>query len=175
MSSAWLRPLGGPAALLHELAAHRICLPRLPGLPPPQAVRFDPYCRIEPYVQLTPSGAALALCTCGSFTYSGSPLPAELSMGRYCSIAEQVAVYGGDHAMERISTAPFTTGLPDYLPFWRTALAELGGGRTGRACPASSPAIRMSSSAMTCGSGSMPACAPASASAPERWWPQGRW
>ena len=49
-------------------------------------------------------------------------------MGRYCSIAEQVAVYGGDHAMERISTAPFTTGLPDYLPFWRTALAELGGG-----------------------------------------------
>ena len=30
--------------------------------------------------------------------------------------------------------APFTAGLPEYLPFWRTALAELGGWN-GRACP----------------------------------------
>ena len=135
MSTAWLQPVGGPAALLHALTVARIFLPRLPGLPPPQAVRFAPDCRIEPYVQLTPSGAALPLFSCGSFTYSGSPLVAEISMGRYCSIAEQVAVYGGDHAMERISTAPFTAGLPEYLPFWRMALSELGGGWNGRACP----------------------------------------
>ncbi|HEG5919196.1 TPA: CatB-related O-acetyltransferase [Campylobacter lari] len=44
----------------------------------------------------------------GSFSYTGSILPAYVDIGRYCSIAENVEIFGYQHPLHRISTASFT-------------------------------------------------------------------
>ena len=120
---------GGAPALLRALVSHRIYVSRT-SAPPPQALRFTADCRLEPYIMLSaegPVGTILPLPSSGSFSYTYSPLPSDLILGRYCSIAEHVAVYGEDHAMERVSTSPFI-GRTDNLPYWQAALADRGGG-----------------------------------------------
>lgn len=44
----------------------------------------------------------------GSFSYSWSPLPVDIRIGRYCSIGPGLKFYGNTHDYNLISTSPFT-------------------------------------------------------------------
>lgn len=44
----------------------------------------------------------------GSFSYTGSILPAYVDIGRYCSIASDVSLFATQHPLSRISTSSFT-------------------------------------------------------------------
>lgn len=63
----------------------------------------------------------------GSFTYSFSALPIELTMGRYCSIAQNVRVMGQHHGYHFISSSellyrqstPFMKAFRDYGVDWK--------------------------------------------------------
>ena len=117
----------GMTPLLQVLHRHRICVLLQRGQPLPAVPQFEDDLCLEPYVSLACEGASLALFSCGSFSYAHSPLTTRISMGRYCSVATGVRVYGMDHPWERPTTAPFTYDL-DSQPFWRLAQRELGGG-----------------------------------------------
>lgn len=61
--------------------------------------------KIEPYTGFLSGNN---ICTMGAFSYSWSPLPKNMKIGRYCSIARGVSFLGARHPMERISTSSFT-------------------------------------------------------------------
>lgn len=60
---------------------------------------------LEPYSTYW-SGSGRSLVSMGAFSYTGSTLPANVSVGRYCSIAKGLTVMGNRHPLERISTSP---------------------------------------------------------------------
>lgn len=68
-------------------------------------IDFSEECEIEPYTGFL-GGATL--CSMGAFSYTWSPLPPNMSVGRYCSIARGLSILGTRHPMERISTSSFT-------------------------------------------------------------------
>ncbi len=61
--------------------------------------------RIEPYATFC---AGSTLCTLGAFSYSEAPLPTDLSIGRYCSIATGLEVLRERHPMEWATTSSIT-------------------------------------------------------------------
>jgi acetyltransferase-like isoleucine patch superfamily enzyme len=66
------------------------------------AVHFLKTTTIEPYTSFIGRGD---LVTMGSFSYTHSPLPATLSVGRYCSIAGGLIVFGEQHPTDRATTS----------------------------------------------------------------------
>lgn len=59
--------------------------------------------KIEPNTKIL-SGNIIS--TIGAFSYSNSPLNWGVSMGRYCSIARNLEIFGADHFTDWISTSP---------------------------------------------------------------------
>jgi acetyltransferase-like isoleucine patch superfamily enzyme len=59
---------------------------------------------VEPMATLPRNG----FYSCGSFSYSGSPLKEQVTVGRYCSISKNCQVLGIEHPIDRISTHLFT-------------------------------------------------------------------
>lgn len=60
---------------------------------------------LEPYVGIYSGNNLPSL---GSFSYTNSPLPVDMIVGRYCSIGSGLNILGFSHPLERISTSPFT-------------------------------------------------------------------
>lgn len=48
------------------------------------------------------------IITIGSYSFTRSPLPSGVSIGRYCSIGARVRVLGPDHPVERFTTSSIT-------------------------------------------------------------------
>ena len=66
--------------------------------------------RLESYVSLYGQGDRKNVpLRVGSFTYSWSDLDSNMTVGRYCSIAHGLKLMGGRHALERMTTSPFST------------------------------------------------------------------
>ncbi|MFC0406613.1 LbetaH domain-containing protein [Roseomonas elaeocarpi] len=65
-------------------------------------VRFRKDCVVEPYVGWYQGDN---LCSMGAFTYSHSPLSAEIKLGRYCSLGGRIAWPGSRHPMQAVSTS----------------------------------------------------------------------
>jgi virginiamycin A acetyltransferase len=68
-------------------------------------VSFDPGAEIESYVGFF---AGFELCRIGSMSYTNSPVPIDISIGRYCSIAPNVIFAGLRHPIDNVSTSAFT-------------------------------------------------------------------
>jgi len=82
---------------------------------------------LEPYASF-PAGNTL--CAMGAFSYAESPLPADLQVGRYCSIALGLDVFRDRHPMEWLSTSSITYDFDasgGYRAF-ATAHADFNGG-----------------------------------------------
>jgi len=82
---------------------------------------------IEPYASFP---ASRELCTMGAYSYSESPLPVDVSVGRYCSIALGVDVFRDRHPMEWATTSSITYDI-DALRGYRAFVAahrEFNGG-----------------------------------------------
>jgi acetyltransferase-like isoleucine patch superfamily enzyme len=69
-------------------------------------IYFKDSVSVEPYVGFL--GGGRVLCNIGAFSYSNSPLHADLNIGRYCSIAWALSFQGPRHPYEFISTSNFT-------------------------------------------------------------------
>lgn len=65
----------------------------------PSHIVIEPHTRMAVYAELY---------SVGSFSYSLSPMPGFVSIGRYCSIANGVSILGPKHPIDRVSTSPFT-------------------------------------------------------------------
>lgn len=69
----------------------------------------------------TKIGNYVAICkgnilpSMGSYTYTFSTLPPEITVGRYCSIARGLAFLGNDHPIHNVSTSPFTYSNKHFL------------------------------------------------------------
>jgi acetyltransferase-like isoleucine patch superfamily enzyme len=96
---------------------------------------------IEPYAAF-PVG--LELCTMGAFSYAESALPADLTVGRYCSIALGVDVFRDRHPIEWATSSSISYDI-DARDGYRAFIAahrEFNAGRfvptepTGRLAPA---------------------------------------
>ena len=61
-------------------------------------------CLIEPYVKFC-KGSPIG--TMGAFSYSNSPLPHGLAIGRYSSIGEKLRIFGARHFPSWASTSPW--------------------------------------------------------------------
>lgn len=81
-------------------------------LRPGEQVRFHHDTVLEPYVGFY-EGATF--CSMGFMSYSVSPLPTELTVGRYCSIGPGSQVILGRHNMAFVSTAPVTASEGSIL------------------------------------------------------------
>lgn len=68
-------------------------------------ISFPDDCEVEPYTGFLSGNS---FCSMGAFSYSWSPLPFGVTVGRYCSIARGLKILGVRHPMERISTSSFT-------------------------------------------------------------------
>lgn len=73
-------------------------------LKPGDAISFDDGLEIEPYVGFL---AGNQLCEIGSFSYSWSPLPSGIKIGRYCSIAGGMWIPWPRHPLDKVSTSSF--------------------------------------------------------------------
>ena len=59
-----------------------------------------------------------SLFSMGAFSYTHSNLPLDTNVGRYCSIAANVTIFGPEHPTKRISTSSFTYDQEfDIFPF----------------------------------------------------------
>ena len=68
---------------------------------------------IEPYAKFSKGSG---ICTMGAFSYSNSPLPHGMAVGRYSSIGERLRIFGARHFLSWTSTSPhFYTG--DYTDY----------------------------------------------------------
>ncbi|WP_033576381.1 CatB-related O-acetyltransferase [Dickeya chrysanthemi] len=47
-------------------------------------------------------------CSVGAYSYSCSPLPNDMTIGRYCSIAKNVKIMGSQHPINWFTTSPIT-------------------------------------------------------------------
>lgn len=85
-----------------------------------QSLHFRADIEIEPYsgIYVGPyrggkgAGMSSGFCTIGALSYSHSPLPDKMHVGRYCSIGEGLKVLDSHHPLTNISTSHFT---------WRTS------------------------------------------------------
>lgn len=77
------------------------------------SVDIEPYAAIYNGVYQGSKGAGQSsgLCSIGAMSYSHSPLPDGMKVGRYCSIGEGLKVLDSHHPISNISTSHFT---------WRT-------------------------------------------------------
>jgi len=57
------------------------------------------------YLPLTGGTPACGLCPIGAFSYSYSPLPEEVTVGRYCSISSGLRFIDSHHPLEAITTS----------------------------------------------------------------------
>jgi len=82
--------------------------------------------KIEPYCGFygIPKDGSIVICKTGSFSYSNSHLKQDMKIGRYCSIAENLDYFGGQHPPERLSTSPFV--FNHTIPFLAKALEDKG-------------------------------------------------
>lgn len=86
-------------------------------------------CRIEPYSTFN---AGNVFCSMGSFSYSNSPLKANLEIGRYVSIAPGLTIFGFNHPYDRFTTSPITY----WHPFvYQKAIEDLKGNCNYRCVP----------------------------------------
>lgn len=76
-------------------------------------LEIEPYAAIYNGVYQGSKGAGQSsgLCTIGAMSYSHSPLPDKMKVGRYCSIGEGLKVLDSHHPVSNVSTSHFT---------WRT-------------------------------------------------------
>jgi acetyltransferase-like isoleucine patch superfamily enzyme len=65
---------------------------------------FNPNTEIEPYCGIFNGETVPKI---GSFSYSWSRLPADMEVGRYCSIASGLAIARPRHPLEKVSTSSF--------------------------------------------------------------------
>lgn len=65
------------------------------------------------------------LCTMGAFSYSSSPLPAGLSVGRYCSISTGLKFLDSHHHTHLLTTSAIT--FRPHNELWRDLLQDQGG------------------------------------------------
>jgi acetyltransferase-like isoleucine patch superfamily enzyme len=93
-----------------------------PGGEDRAVLRFAPDIAIEPFTLFICSGD---LWTMGAFSYSQSGLPAETSVGRYCSFANAINVFNSEHPADWLSTSPLSYN-PDAAPTFRRALERCG-------------------------------------------------
>jgi acetyltransferase-like isoleucine patch superfamily enzyme len=103
-------------------AAHRVSF----GARKPRDVPFfiiSKSARIEPYCDWTNGGI---LNSMGAFSYQMSGA-ADVSAGRYCSIAPNTDTLGERHPLEHVTTSSFVYGAP--RPSFEWARKELLGGR----------------------------------------------
>ncbi len=108
---------------LEWLQDHRIFLHRRGDrrLRAGDALSFAESCEVEPY---TGFFAGRQLCTLGAMSFSNSPVPVKLKVGRYCSIAHGVDAHFVRHPVEHVSTSLFTHE-PDSV-MTRTFAADQG-------------------------------------------------
>lgn len=76
-----------------------------PRLRPGEELTFHTGLQLEPYCAFL-GGHGLAQL--GSFSYSWSPLPPGMQVGRYCSIARGLVIPRPRHPLEYVSTSSFT-------------------------------------------------------------------
>ena len=75
-------------------------------------VSFDPNVYAEPYSAIFDG---YELPSIGSFSYSWSSLPADIKIGRYCSISWGLGIIGGNHPTDFISTSSFSTDSKNII------------------------------------------------------------
>jgi acetyltransferase-like isoleucine patch superfamily enzyme len=111
------------AAALEALARTRVFFSTdgRPRLAVGQKVEFDAAAWMEPYSAIL-GGASLP--TIGSFSYTFSPLPVGAEIGRYCSISMGVAVMGGNHPIDFVSTSSFS--YDDQFSIFTACLEDFG-------------------------------------------------
>ncbi len=49
-----------------------------------------------------------SFCTIGAHSYANSKLPADMQIGRYCSLASGITIMGSQHPIDRFTTSPVT-------------------------------------------------------------------
>lgn len=76
---------------------------------------------VEPYCGIY---AGNQICSIGSFSYTGSSIPAGFSLGRYCSFSWDIKFPGPRHPIELLSTGGFVIG--SVTDMWKTYLADSG-------------------------------------------------
>lgn len=120
-TSGWVRPQpaalrlvgGGMDRVLDEAAIAALRRARVffetrvehQRLKPGARISFAEDTEVEPYCGIL---NGLRIPRIGSFSYSWSPLPDDIVIGRYCSIAHGLQVAGLRHPVEYISTSSFT-------------------------------------------------------------------
>lgn len=107
------------SATLDYLSSHSIYFTESgePRLVEGDVIRFESSLQMESYSAFL-SGHSLA--SMGSFSYSFSPLPPGMKIGRYCSISWNMTVMHGNHAMDFVSTSSFS--YDQHLVLFRKAL-----------------------------------------------------
>lgn len=73
----------------------------------PRTIKMESPCALYGgvYGPSTWSGTASGLCSIGAFSYSHSPVPESLSIGRYCSIAKGLKILEFSHPTEYVSSS----------------------------------------------------------------------
>jgi virginiamycin A acetyltransferase len=84
-------------------------------------VAFCKKASIESYVQFVEGGPIVSM---GAFSYTYSHMPLGIQVGRYCSIARGLSVFGFQHPTDRLSTSPFVYG--PRMPHLMDAIADAG-------------------------------------------------
>lgn len=93
---------------------------------PNVVLHFPLAAQVEPY---TTFAAGARLSPMGSFSYSNSSFPSDMSVGRYCSIANNVALFGDRHPLEWITTSSITYDFGDQgYPSFRSAHNDFNDG-----------------------------------------------
>ncbi len=107
------------SAILEYLAAHCIHFTETGErrLSIGDSVYFESSLQLESFSAFL-SGQTLT--NMGSFSYSFSPLPPGMKIGRYCSISWNMTVMHGNHAMDFISTSSFS--YDQHLVLFKEAL-----------------------------------------------------
>lgn len=98
-----------------------------------QNLLVHPNLRIEPYVHIH-AGQLLPL-RMGAFSYSHSAMAPHVEIGRYCSLARDIAWMQGDHPMDWVTSSPIAYD-PNPLAAVRAFFADAGVEYRGREFPA---------------------------------------
>lgn len=106
---------------LDWLASHHIFLSNVPNkvrlrekglIRKGDWVEFEDDVEVEPYIGIFGGNS---ICRMGSFSYSNSPLPHGIRVGRYCSISWGMSVPLPRHPIEFMSTSIFTSDRDNSL------------------------------------------------------------
>jgi len=77
-----------------------------------------------PYIPSTGAPRVPGICSMGSFSYSYSPLPNGMKVGRYCSIAKGLSFLDSQHPTNLLTTSAVTFRVKNLL--WKDLLRDLG-------------------------------------------------